>query len=89
MKSMPYHLKQKMRRCQNLVEKANALNFELVEDLERYGVPLDNLTGTDVENEEVWNESFTHLTYGEGDVESNIKEIEEVFLHFVNKENKQ
>lgn len=86
MKSMPYSLKQKLRRYDNAVKKANAVHEEIVEELEKYGVPYDNLcANVDPYSKEPSTEALAFITNNEGDIEENIVNIEEVFLHFAKK----
>lgn len=87
---MPYEIKQKLRQYQKANIKAKALHDELVEIFEEYGVPYENLTACqefgDFEDEPT-TESLAFINNNEGVIEENIAEIEEVFLHFVNRNN--
>lgn len=92
MKAMPYQLKQKIRRYQNTIMKANSIHLDIVEELERYGVPIEFVNGDADEyeaedNKEAWTDALADASYGQGDIETNIEDIEKVFLHFVNKKN--
>lgn len=88
MKKMPYEIKQKLRQYDKINAKARSLHDELVEIFEEYGVPYENLSANqefgDYENEPV-TEALAFINNCEGDIEDNIDEIEEVFLHFVNR----
>jgi len=83
MKQMPSILKNKLRRLQNVCIKARKLEREVNEIIESYGVDLDCLCACNIDDMNT--EALTHISYGEGDVEDNIKSIEEVFLYYVNK----
>lgn len=86
MKSMPYTLKQKLRQYHIANMKAKQFHDEILEELEKYGVPYENLTASaDNSNDEPVTEGLTSISYCEGDIEVNIAEIEEVFLYFANR----
>ncbi|PDY14166.1 hypothetical protein COO16_04180 [Bacillus pseudomycoides] len=86
MKTIPYELKQKLRQYDKFASKMKKIEGEIHGILDRYKVPYDNLTAqSNIYSDEPRTESLTHISYGEGDVEENIKEIEEVFLYFANK----
>jgi len=86
MKSMPYALKQKLRQYNNAVKRANEVHEDIVRELERHGVPYDNLCANDSPySREPNTEALAFITNNEGDIEENIADIEEVFLYFVNK----
>ncbi|MGE7880341.1 hypothetical protein [Peribacillus muralis] len=90
MKSMPYDLKQKIRRYDKAIRKANAIHFEIEKELESYGVPYRNLcANTEWHESEPTTEGLAFITNNEGNIEENIIEIEEVFLYFANKFNEQ
>ncbi len=85
MKSMPVKIKDKLRQLQKYNEKANILNKEIEEMFAEYEVDTDYLRalggyGT------IQTEGLTFIDTCEGDVEDNIKDIEEVFLHYVNQD---
>lgn len=86
MKAMPYTLKQKLRQYDKAIRKAKNLHDEIAKELERYGVPYDNLVAIS-DTDEPDTEALAYISHGEGDIESNIAEIEKVFLYFVNKNN--
>lgn len=86
MQKMPEGLKNKLRRLQRLNEQAQKLEFEIKDDFEKYGVDIENLTSTGTGD--IQTEAYTFITYAEGDVESSIDMIEEVFLHYANKNSK-
>jgi hypothetical protein len=88
MKSMPYALKQKLKQYNKTNQKAKELHQEISMMLEQYGVPYEHLTGLhELGCYEPSTEALTFINNGEGDIEENIKKIEQVFLHFANKEN--
>ena len=86
MKKMPYTLKQKFRQYDSAQKKSVFLHDEIVSELEKYGVPYDNLTAVSDPYGKPYTEGLAFINNAEGDVEDNINEIEEVFLHFVNNE---
>lgn len=87
MKKMPYTLKQKLRQYDSAQKKAFTLHDEIVSELEKYGVPYDNLTAvSDPYDGGVYTEGLAYINNNEGHIEDNIREIEDVFLHFVNNE---
>lgn len=81
---MPIKIKNKLRQLQNTAEKASKLTQEVEEMFEIYGLDTDCLKACG--EFEVDTEALTFVTYAEGDVEDNIKEIEYVFLHYVNQD---
>jgi len=83
MKQMPSTLKTKLRRLQDVCMKAKTLEREVTEIIESYGVDLDCLCACNTDD--MSTEALTHISYGEGGVEDNIRSIEEVFLYYVNK----
>lgn len=86
MKQMPYKIKQKLRQYANVQIKASQLAKEIDAMLEEYGIPVENLIAcADIFGEEPQTEALAFLHNGECDnVEQTIKDIEEVFLWFVN-----
>lgn len=83
---MPYAIKQKLRQIDKYNHKVMALHQEVADMLEEHEVPYENLTATvDVYSHEPRTEALAFVHNCEGNIEENIKEIEEVFLHFVNK----
>ena len=88
MKTMPYALKQKLRRYDAAMKKAAALHLDLQRDFEAYGVPSIALIGGDKDDStvDVVTEALTFITCVEGDIDEHIQEIEEVFLYYVNTE---
>lgn len=86
MKKMPYDLKQKLRQYDSLQRKSTNIHSEIVNKLEEYGVPYENLTALDDGNEPS-TEALAFINNCEGEIEGNIREIEEVFLYFVHKMN--
>lgn len=87
-KQMPYKIKQKLRQYANVQIKASRLAREIDEMIEEYGVTVENLIAmgdTSWNNEEPQTEALAYLHNGECDnIEQTIKDIEEVFLWFVN-----
>lgn len=85
---MPYKIKQKLRQYANIQEKAKNIQREVESMIEDYGVPIENLIAcgdTSWNNEEPQTEALAFLNNGECDnVEETIKDIEYVFLWFVN-----
>lgn len=90
MKSMPYEIKQKLRQYAKVQDKAKQLSNELGEMFESYGVPEDNLiacANISWDSDEPQTEGLAFLHNGEcDDIEGTIREIEKVFLYFVNKD---
>ena len=86
MKRMPYEIKQKLRQYANAQIKIRCLALEIDRMIESYGVPLDNLMAlADIYSDEPQTEALAYLHNGEcEDLEETIKEIEKVFLYFVN-----
>lgn len=83
---MPYEIKKKLRQYDNANKKAKMLHDEVSDLFEEYGVPYDNLASSHSNyNDEPNTEGLAYINNSEGHIESNIAEIEEVFLHFVNK----
>lgn len=89
MKAMPYEIKQKLRQYAKIQTKAKELSQEIGDMLESYGVPEDNLIAlgnTSWDCEEPQTEGLAFLHNGEcSDLEETIKDIERVFLYFVNR----
>ena len=89
MKQMPYRIKQKLRQYANIQMKASQLAREIDDMIEEYGVPIENLvamSNTSWNSKEPQTEALAFLHNGEcDDIEGTIKDIEEVFLWFVNK----
>lgn len=86
---MPYDIKKKLRQYANVQAKASKLSRELDDMFEKYGVPVDNLCAMG-DNTELQTEALAFLHNGEcNNIEETISLIEEVFLHFANKNNKQ
>ena len=87
MKAMPYKIKQKLRQYAKIQEKAKNIQREVENMIEEYGVPIENLiacgdTGWDTPPQ---TEALAFLNNGEcDDIEGTIKEIEDIFLYFVN-----
>lgn len=84
MKSMPNKIKTKLRQLQNSYAKARKIENEVEELFEEYGVDTNCLRGQS-SYEQPQTESLTFITYNEGSVEENIEDIEEIFLHYINK----
>ena len=85
MRKMPYEIKQKLRQYANLQMKVVNMAREIDEMFESYDVPVDNLLacGNGIEPQ---TEALAFLHNGEcDDIEGTIREIEEIFLYFVNK----
>lgn len=89
MKKMPAKIKKKLRQLQKCYMDARVLDKEISEIMESYGINIDNLCAmgdlTRFDIGHVQTEALTYITNGEGNVEDNIVEIEEVFLYYVNK----
>lgn len=87
-KAMPYELKQKLRQLDKYNSKAKDLHHEIMTMLDKYEVPYDNLVAnSDIYSNEPRTEALAYINNAEGDVEENIKEMEEVFLYFANNGN--
>lgn len=83
MRGMPYSLKEKLRQYDRTVKKAQAIHEQIVLELEKYGVPYDNLcASSDSSNDQPMTEALAFISYNEGDIEDNIADIEQVFLYF-------
>ncbi|MFD0587680.1 hypothetical protein ACFQZE_06670 [Paenibacillus sp. GCM10027627] len=67
--------------------KQEMLHQEVIDELEKYGVPYENLTAVVVDyyGDDPITEALTYINNCEGNIDDNIEEIEKVFLHFVNK----
>jgi len=87
MKQMPVKIKNKLRQIQATIEKAKMLERELTNMFEEYDIDISVLdaTGDNKYSSEPSTEALAFISNGEGYVEDNIKEIEEVFLYYVNK----
>ena len=71
---------------QSAYERARALDMELTKILAEYSVPAEYLSGSvDIQGAPVC-ESLAYVVNCEGDVEDNIKDIEEAFVWYVNHE---
>lgn len=86
MKKMPYKIKEKLRQYANIQRRAGELQKEVESMIEEYGVPIENLIAcVDIYKNEPQTEALAFLHNGEcDDIEGSIKEIEEIFLYFVN-----
>jgi hypothetical protein len=86
MKVMPSSIKQKLRRIYSLANKISVLTHQVEEEFELYGVDSDFLRANgDVYTTAIQTEALTYIDYGEGDLEQNIAQVEEVFLYYVNR----
>jgi hypothetical protein len=88
MKSMPYEIKQKLRQFDKANKMAKELHYEIENLFDKYKVPYDNLVACEEFGEfaeEQSTEALSYINNCEGEIESNINDIEEVFLYFVNK----
>ena len=90
MNKMPYEIKQKIRQYNKAILKAKALEKELVNMIEEYDVPIENFEAlADIYGDEPQTEALACINNGECTtekaLESSIREIEEVFLWFVNR----
>ncbi|WP_410988656.1 hypothetical protein [Bacillus cereus] len=85
LKAMPYALKQKIRQLDKYSKRISRLNQEIMDMVEEHKVPYENLVAT-ASHDEFQTEALAYINNAEGDVEVNIKDIEEVFLHYANKE---
>lgn len=86
MRKMPYEIKQKLRQYAKLQSKVADMAREIDEMIEAYNVPIDNLLacGDGIEPQ---TEALAFLHNSECDnIEETIREIEEVFLYFANKQ---
>lgn len=89
MKAMPYKIKQKLRQYAKIQMKSTEILGEIVEMIEYYGVPEENLVAcADPYEETPQTEGLAFLNNGEcDDIEGTISEIEKVFLYFANRNN--
>lgn len=81
---MPNTLKEKLRQYDKATRKARKLHEEIEAEFEKYNVPYENLVANEYEGK--CTEALAFISYCEGNIEENIADIEEVFLHFVNKQ---
>jgi hypothetical protein len=95
MKKMPEKLKNKLRQYYNANLKAKTLNDEVRALFCDYGMDLDYFTASANEYEDnnackrnIQTEALTFIDYCEGDIEENIKDIEEVFVYQYNRKKK-
>jgi hypothetical protein len=88
MDKMPIELKRKIRKLGKLHKEAFDVNQEVSNLLELYGVEYDVLCAM-CDNSKVYTEALAFITNAEGDIEENIKDIEEVFLYYVNNKQEQ
>ena len=88
-KSLPAILKTKLRQLQSAYTKAGKLEREVGEIIESYGIDAGYFDATkDGSDMKESTEALAYIINAEGDVEDNIKLIEEVFLyHHLNKSN--
>ncbi|MCR2013477.1 hypothetical protein NSB31_27810 [Bacillus cereus] len=84
MKTIPYALKQKLRQFDKYNSKVKDLHHEIMTMIDEYGVPYDNLVANG-DGTEPQTEALAYINNAEGNIEENIKEMEEVFLYFANK----
>lgn len=84
MKTIPYALKQKLRQFDKYNSKAKDLHLEIIAMIDEYEVPYDNLVANG-DGTEPQTEALAYINNAEGNIEDNIKEMEEVFLYFANK----
>lgn len=82
---MPYALKQKLRQLDKYSKRISRLNQEIMDMVEEHDVPYDTLVAN-ANHDEIQTEALAFINNAEGDVESNIKDVEAVFLHYANKE---
>lgn len=89
MKQMPKEIKQKLREYAKIQIQAKQVAKELGDMFEEYGVPEDNLIGMgNAYSDEPQTEALAFFHNGEcDDMEQSIRDIEEVFLWFVNNKN--
>lgn len=83
MKVMPAALKKKIRQLQRAYEKAGEIEREVADMIESYGVDPQYFDACKTDDK--FTEALAFVTNSEGNVEENIKDIEEVFLYHVNK----
>lgn len=89
MERMPYEIKQKLRQYANVQIKAKNMLEDIVNTFESYGVPQENLMAcANPWGEEPQTEGLAYLNNCECDgLEDTIKDIERMFLWFVNRGN--
>lgn len=89
MKVMPKEIKQKLRQLSEACIKARTLEQEVYSMIEKFDVDPDRLNGVSPNSPRT--ESLAFISNSECRDHENLKEaiseIEEVFLHIVNKEN--
>lgn len=87
MKQMPIKIKNKLRQMGLAAGKVKTYECEVVDIFEEYGIDISKLDATrsDIYSNEPSTEAFAFISNAEGNIEEDIKEIEEVFLYYVNK----
>jgi len=87
MKNMPCDIKQEIRSYAKLQIRAGEKYYKIQQMIERYGVPIENLLACadNSQGAPPQTEALAFINNCEcEDVEGSIREIEEVFLWFVN-----
>lgn len=85
MNKLPVKLRNKLIQVQKTAIKQKELASDIDKILDEYGLKVDIFTANAGLGIDEQTEALTYLSYGEGDVETNIKEFEEIFLYHVNK----
>ncbi|MCQ4924991.1 hypothetical protein NE686_17960 [Tissierella carlieri] len=85
MNTMPVKIKNKLRQLRKVHEKASVLVDEVEEMFMEYGIATEYLRALGSYGS-YQTEALTFIETCEGDIEDNIQEIEEVFLHYVDKD---
>ncbi|WP_168898350.1 hypothetical protein [Bacillus sp. ISTL8] len=65
LKAMPYTLKQKLRQLDKYSKRISTLNQEIMDMVEEYGVPYDNLVAT-ASHDEIQTEALAFINNAEG-----------------------
>lgn len=89
MNKMPHEIKQKIRQYNRAVQKASKLAREVDTMFENHNVPIENLIALDnIYSNNMQTEALAYIHNGECTtemaLENAIKQIEDVFLYFVN-----
>lgn len=84
MKSMPKEIKQKLRQLHKAHVKSRELEAEVQLLFDEYNVDTNDFRA--IGNGEVQTEALAYISNAEGGIEDSIKQIEEVFLYYVNKD---
>ncbi len=85
MKNMPKEIKQKLKKYGMLIKQSQELGREIECLFEEYGIDSTIFRAEADFPADEQTEALTYIEYGEGSVEENIADIEEIFLLHVNR----